>query len=497
MKWPLFENKIKSELSAHRSEVDIDVLWSAIEPGVDAMNQSKHKKRFSIIWFLFAGVLLLGSGVGLYFLNNSETAVSKTVSDKIANNKINNGDETVINIPSNNAEIIIENIKETNPIIDNQTENNSNSNSSFNSNDNNSSKDNKKIASLVPPVAENSKIKNQKSAEGIFNKTMQIKVTNKKNDLEIPINEAITKNGATIIFGNTLEKENIILNTISRINTPPIPLFKTTKNIPKIKIPALKGVLAGNPKQPGMPDEKRHPMGKKEFKFSIAANGGISYANRSLSGIDSTENDLIKLRGRTEKQLETSHLGVKLNMRHKSGFELSSGLQYTRIVERFDYHENITTTDSIQGILYYAVNPNNDTIAVSGTVPHTTHTAIEKKYYNRYTMFDIPVLAGYFKENENWSYGAQAGVFANIFLNTEGQFLTDPKNSIDIKDLFKSSVGMSYYLGFSGGYKLGDQVEISASPYVRYFPKNFAKTGYPISQKYTLFGLDVRFRYWF
>ncbi|MEO1262307.1 MAG: hypothetical protein AAFZ15_26105, partial [Bacteroidota bacterium] len=87
MKWPLFKNKIKDELSAHRSEVDVDALWSAIEPQVDALNRTKRKKRRGLIWLLFAGVLLAGSTAGYFFLGNSKTHKNVVVENNFDQNK--------------------------------------------------------------------------------------------------------------------------------------------------------------------------------------------------------------------------------------------------------------------------------------------------------------------------------------------------------------------------------------------------------------------------
>jgi hypothetical protein len=64
MKWGSLENKIKSALYGHQSEVDVDALWSAIEPGVDAIN--RRKKRKGLIWFWILGAALAGLG-GYYY----------------------------------------------------------------------------------------------------------------------------------------------------------------------------------------------------------------------------------------------------------------------------------------------------------------------------------------------------------------------------------------------------------------------------------------------
>ena len=52
MKWRLFEQKVGKQIFSHRTEVDIDVLWTAIEGDVDRINRDKRKKRFGF-WLFF------------------------------------------------------------------------------------------------------------------------------------------------------------------------------------------------------------------------------------------------------------------------------------------------------------------------------------------------------------------------------------------------------------------------------------------------------------
>ncbi len=499
MKWPLFENKIKDELSGHRSEVDIDALWSTIEPEVDAINKTKQKRRFGIIWFLFAGALLLGSGAAFYFLNNDEAKNATVISENVLDDKTENEKNSESNANANTETKTIEKISnKKEPNLEKNDQNNTAKNSGLNKAPENyiDLKSNKKL------INKNSVAKENKEKIKSILKDKPVANAGSINDDQISDLEKLASDQSfenivtTDANGQTLSQYRSS-ELIEKIGTLGLPPFKTTSNLPQVQILPLREKSSKSTTSIILSDDKRHPMGKKDFRFSIGANAGISYATRKLSTNIDSVNALIELREETEKQLETSHFGLQLNLRHKTGFEISSGLQYTRIVEYFEYFKNITETDSVLGIKYFAVNPNNDTFAVTGMVPHTKTIDIRKRYYNRYTMLDIPLMVGYFKENDNWSYGAQAGVFANISLKTEGQFLNDATTTIDIKDLFESNVGLSYYLGISAGYQLNNNIEVGISPYFRYFPKNFAKDNYSISQKYTLFGLDVRFRYWF
>ena len=488
MKWSLFKNKVKDDLSAHRSEVEVDALWSAIEPQVDAINHAKRKKRRGFIWLLFAGVLLAGGTAGYFFLGNTNDIENVIVENhfKEKNDEINNK-----NLAEEKPK---EKITETSTIENKTTEINE-----------------QLIVSENKTVRQSNLTDKGSGAERIKNKTGII-AENKLNKNNEGINDfekkeivltndfinAISENDAETFLKNKPKKINQRTKVFSVPYLPAKKLELPDVLPPSIKVSESKGaanVLAEENTEPGGLPEK--PLKQKKIQFSVGLNGGISYADRNLGGRATDSIGLLGLREIYEKQLETSHLGVQFAVEHKSGLSFTTGLQYTRMVELYERNEVVEVVDSIFGVAYYAVLPNNDTTAVMGVVPHTTISTLEKRYYNKYRMLDIPLLVGYRRVMNDWSLGAQAGVFANISINTEGRVLKNEIGEEELKEIIKSNIGLSYYAGFSVGYLLNENIEISVSPYGRYFSKSFTKDDYGLSQKYFLVGLDARFRYWF
>ncbi len=472
MKWQSFENKIREKLSAHRTEIDMDALWDAIEPDVDAINARQRKKRRAAAWLWFFGLLLLGSGAGFYFFNLSGT---ENLNKNGNENKIENiADDQIIANNENDKELIItaettgkNDVQKPLPIISNKNK-----------------KDNIRVGSSQVAAGFTEKIIPEKT----------ISENNKKSNFSGDIDPiANSKNDNNKIENNLAVRPTEL---IQRLETAPLTFLIYKKNTAAYFIKQAP-VAVKNPVGLNLPEEKKHPMSKKAFRFSAGLNAGAGYANRSLEVLDSVGKEYLDIRETTEKSLETITLGLRLNARHRSGLEITSGLQFTRITELFEIQNKVVNTDSVPGIKFYAVNPNNDTIPVFGMVPRTTTVETHKKYYNRYTMFDIPVLAGYFVENGNWSLGAQAGIFANISLKTSGRFLINENEDVDIEPLFRPGIGLSYYLGFSAGYKLSDNLEINIAPYLRHYTQNFAQPSFPLSQKYTLYGINAGIRYWF
>lgn len=487
MKWPLFENKIKQELSGHRAEVDIDALWKSIEPEVDAINRSRRKNRRGFFWLFLAGASLLAGGAGFYFWNQTSgsPAINNPtlpVGDAVATAENNARD-------FKNPELIVaENKLHSIDPPSGRGETGSKPNTSA------SPTGHPTWQTFTPDGIKKPLKKSAETGAGFSGQPEQplgssLSVSSEKKALQEG------NSGTAGEMGKNVQAD--ALNLPYALPLPGIPFFKTGENIGKTGLSET-----SNPKSNVNPvaasaEETPTPPRKKQFHFSLAANGGISFTKRELSLRDSVSTDLLNIRERTEKQLETSHFGLQFNTRHRSGLEFTTGLQYTRIVELFNYNEKITRTDSIIGVAYYAINPNNDTIPVMDLIPRTTHTTILKKYYNRYTMLDIPVLVGFYKEKYGWVYGVQTGIFANISLKATGRVLHNDIEDEAISSRFKSRVGISYYIGLGGGYKFGNNLEINVSPYLRYFPGDFAKDSYPISQKYTLVGMDARIRYWF
>ena len=68
MNWEKFNNRLRKDAEGQNNDVDIDSIWSAIEPEVDAINTEKKKNRRGIFFWWGAGILLFS--VGMWFLGN-------------------------------------------------------------------------------------------------------------------------------------------------------------------------------------------------------------------------------------------------------------------------------------------------------------------------------------------------------------------------------------------------------------------------------------------
>jgi hypothetical protein len=238
---------------------------------------------------------------------------------------------------------------------------------------------------------------------------------------------------------------------------------------------------------------------RKDWSAAVNLQGSISFVQRELVVKDSFSYELLNSRKRTERELEAYQFGLGFTLQHRSGFNFSTGLNFTQINERFQLKTSVVKVDTVYDVKYLVINLSNDTVPIYGEVPFETKTTYQKAYYNKYRMFDVPLLVGYRHEGHDFSIGAQAGVFVNLNLATKGQFLksTEEAMNIDTAGIFKSNIGWSYYFGLTAGYMVNENLEFYASPFVRRYPKDFTTDSYAIRQRYNLYGLNVGVRYGF
>ncbi len=474
MKWESLENKIKTALFGHKSEVDVDALWSAIESDVDVLN--RKKKRRGLIWFWLAGIVLVGSAGGYFY------------------------QKTIVNRHSQSPQTVAVVAQEMEPITHHDAMVESENNSVIKIGEPKPA-----TASLGQEKLEDKKLENKLKPGGklgastgknakTFEKANGFSKNNKQavlaqNPKIIASNkEDIAPISTSIFPGNLkLNKQGELVQLATILPTLPLSFFEIEKSRPVLK-------------EMGFPLTEKTPiLRQRDFSFAVNLQGSLSFVQRNLALKDSLGLDLLPLRNRTERELEAYQFGLGFTLQHRSGFNLSTGLNYTQINEQFRFSEAVTTLDSVFDIKYLVINLNDDTTAIYGNVLHEVKTTFQKEYYNKYRMFDVPILVGYRHEGHDFSVGVQAGVFFNLNLSTQGQILksADETTSIDTAGIFKSNISMSYYLGLYAGYHINENLEVYVSPFVRHFPKDFTEKRYALRQQYNLYGVNIGLRYKF
>lgn len=487
MKWQLFENKISKELSNHTSDVDIQNLWESLEPEVDAIN-NQRKKRRGFIWFFLGGLLLIAAGGAFLFLPNevseseeiSEVVTLKSdfpeVKEEDVQSKELTGEEAVSRLKSNDYGKVSERVTQ-------QATTNSILFSSPKKTHLDKGLDKSKLVLLTSKKDRFEEKLTEKKAE---NSTIDLSVNDPQLE-EAKTIDLVVKNEKTT--EQIEEKRDDVKKENEEVNTPDIieenmvsetnDLIETTTELGEDKVEK---------------ETKRSP-----FKFAFATQTSISFTDRVLEEKTDTFSNLRALRDVSERMLETTQFGLRFSVGHQSGFELTSGVNCTQINELFRYNESVISQDSVDGIQFFVRTLENELDTIYGKVPVTRTTTLNKKYYNKYRMIEVPILLGWSTKIRKVRVGAQAGIFANISTTTSGRVLKNATEDTDVEtdEIYKTNVGLSYYFGISAGYALSNNFEIYASPFARIFSESFTKENYGLTQKYRLYGINVGARWTF
>lgn len=475
MNWEKFNNRLRKDAEGQNNDVDIDSIWSAIEPQVDEINTEKKKKRRGLFFWWGAGILLLS--VGLWFSGNQffpkENMAQNTTNQTITTDNKNTTKEK-------RSDLIVP-IKPTQEV-------------SYGKNDLKNKSGSQKDNSFKSTPSKN---KNQSTTNKSILKSPQstepnVVLIDKTSPADLPaIVVGVDLNEGVILRGSHSQKDqNRVREEIFNISSL---LNLLDFSSEKISLSSVEKVWT--------------PPSLKKNRFSIGIYGGVNYTHRTLAEKGEETSLLLRNRETYETPLETSQVGINFSYKilneEKYNLEITTGLQLTSIAERYKIYKTTSdSTSSVFGVQYLSYGLGTEPIEIMGWVNRTKTIEYKKEIFNTYRMIDIPILIGYNRSlGKKWEVGIQGGIFANLSLQTEGIIPNSYLNDIDIAseefNIFKSKVGLSYYLGLSVRRELTKRWELNISPSVRYFGNDFSNDNYGLSQKYMLFGGNVGVRYKF
>ncbi len=482
MKKDIFYKWHKSSLEKHTTEVDVDAIWAAIEPEVDAINVSnKKRRRFFFFLFSLSSIIVLTGFIGLFFANPLSTAQHISTDNNITKTQDKEGTqiaETTVETKS------LDQISQPSSIESSE----------------------KKVdkRNTLPPTtifSPSSNLKNGDNNEKIRRhhshaSTSQVHLGDESSHTIVE----------SIVIKNTAQKAvtpTIILNEKKSSNQESDFLEKGRTVLPIAdQLPSAElGSLIYDEEE--LPSLKVETKKTPRFQFSIGVYSGLALSNRNLAlKNNSEENELLALRETTERNLEVWNNGVKAKLAHKSGLFLNIGLQYSRLAENFRYDTDHLKVDSIANqIIGFSNNLLGDEVSVKGFAPNNTLFELEYDFYNYHHFLDIPVSVGYQKQYKLWNFGARAGVVYNLSLQSKGRILENEYSAIDISDEtnspFINKVPLSYEGGLNLGFRLTKHIELGVEAYYRFLPNSITNDNYSISQKYSWTGLNASINYLF
>ena len=455
MKWQKFEDKIGQRLFQHQPGLDVDELWAAIEPGVDQINK-KNKKRRAWFWLFLIALPISVSCIGAFYFK------------ELPYTKAQHAQTAATSKHYQKAEIT------------------ASKKSPFNSNH---------TSNVKPPTNEQNEQHNDSapirlSRSSIIKSTQRLKAYDsdviapkshlQSSHTEVEVDEMLSKVRETASSESFEGNDHSTQWHIASLATRDI---KSIDYTPNVQIP------------------RTDCWTYKKANWFLLLETGIGYADRQLEPIngDSLYTTLAERRNNTETQLETTQAGLFLSRINKKGIEISAGVNYTQINERFNYENVQVNVEYEYGIEAFVMNNNNGVDTIYGLIPTEKITTQRIIHFNKYRLVDIPLIIGYHRPltNSKGSLGIRAGVFTNVLLQTEGKILgsgiTD-MNTVE-SDVYKSRIGFSYYLGLSLNYPINNRLSLSVVPSMRYFPDRFTNDNYALKQTYQLYSLKGGLRY--
>ena len=469
-----FDKYARNTLQGHKSAIDTESLWSAVQ--VELNPEPKSKRRF--IWFwLFGAGLLLSSAVLFYNFSNNNTPNSQSTA--IA---------PIENIEQENITPKSTALNNTTPDESIQLSQTTNTNVSANT----------KIQS-TPNHKPSAIIENFKS-------TLETKI--QASGIPIYVDEKEEENSGLENVKHTLAISSIIdsedkKNTESIISEPEItPAAVNVQEEISTAIESEETIEIEDPKlsEPPAPAIPPRSSFVRDLSIGFGVRGGISSSLTTLRAFEDNGNELRELRELSESSLETIELGFEALVKHELGFYASTGVEYLRYTRRMDFNQETVTIDSIQGVTRIIVNPiTMDTTRDFGMVAVETTTTRLKEIYNLHEFINIPISLGYGFEYDAWTFGVEATGIFNIKTNISGQIM-DTENSFydlerDEKNWFKDNVGVSFRASLLVGYTLADAVQIYAGPSFR-SPIRLDESINPVEQEQTGLGFQLGARYW-
>ncbi|HMW37953.1 MAG: hypothetical protein K1X68_09825 [Saprospiraceae bacterium] len=215
---------------------------------------------------------------------------------------------------------------------------------------------------------------------------------------------------------------------------------------------------------------------------------------RSLSARTESAIPYAQKRAGAESFTGSGSLGIRVSYVTKKGIGIRSGLNYSKINERFEYFNGYDTTWTIG----YDQNHN----PIDTTFKYNARILTK---HNKYKFTDIPVLLTYEVNLSDFVLSFNGGLGFNISTQSTGQvYSNDQMSLLDLSSavsesgsekIYKNKVGMSIIGGFGLNYKINRRIMLLAEPSVRYYLSPITSDSYVLKQKYLQLGILTGLRY--
>lgn len=494
---PNFEKYIHQSLKNQEEFVDAEAIWEEVEPHVQP---EKRRRRF-FGWFFF-GASIVVVAVGLWSHSKEDLSLLEQRSS-VAEVQILLGEKQSGLVERKRVEM-----------VDMDSDENKNSKKNTNkeaqgvTQDEQANPVNKmtgKSDALAPVRALKSNLKNTISN----NKKILIITDSQRPKKQIEETSFIEylQDGSYIPLSDEPQSSMVIAPFDQREEEGRDVNRLLSEALQILELSSLVGELSSVKEEALIPENVKLivPVHKQpNWKFAIGLHAGIGKVKSEWTLIEEGGNaEYVASRKSTEKQLESSSIGLSFSAQMKNNISFRSGLEYHRLARRLNYQESLSTFDTIpDAILKLYVNEvTGDTTLDRGEFINTHIESYEKETYNYFHRLDIPLFVGYRFKKGRLLLGVEAGVFANVLLRKKGELVenTEGRSFYDLKkdeaQWYKTKVGVTPALQMNFGYEFAPGVEVYFSPYYR-FKTKYSTSANLMMEAYSDFGIQLGLKYW-
>ncbi len=415
-----YKDIFKRHFDAHEDDINPQLIWENIKP----------KKKERALWmFLFPFLLVLGM-VSLYLINNPTA------------NELNNE-----NTDLKFGQIPSEELHASTEVITNNTQ------SLAANNNHQSSKENE--------LVQNSINRNEKFANNL------LRPREKNNFTEVK------KSPTKVVFvdNNTKLDSNLLVEQVKQEKFKSLDSNKIgTKSIAIAKLDQLEDhwiiELELKPKEKESMFLNLSAGGGKSVEVKSAISPKWSLATVGSYGIMSIarkgDEEYVALRNETLSDLEAIRSNLFLNFHLSNRISLSTGLQYTRLNELFEWQGEYLQSKNGQYISEIVITPEG-TVNNFSEGEYKERVSRNMKIYNKTNLISVPLKLNLHQSLGGIVISLSGGVEANVFNWNEGFTLNKQGIPIDLGKQEDIQFGINYTAGLGFEYLVTRHLAVSAN----------------------------------
>jgi hypothetical protein len=238
---------------------------------------------------------------------------------------------------------------------------------------------------------------------------------------------------------------------------------------------------------------------RKAWDLSVTSNLGVFYTSRKFSQ-KSNEGVILKsLREGSENTMETTSLGLGIELMNKNNFFLTGGVHLNQMTERFDDQRSEFTSETIEIITEINYLSNGQREEVFGTFDQSQEIISTTRSYNTFRWMEFNIGAGYLFTTNRWRLGVNGGLLWGALAKSEGKILDAERNILNIESqdpsIYKENLGLGTYANLEARYTLKSRLKLSAQLGYKYMASSFTNDSYPLNINYQWWGATIGLRY--